>query len=196
MHRTTIAAPQALIDEALQLGRQVGLSSLNAVVQVALEEFAERRRREAFAAAMVEMASDPDVLRESAQITALFRRPTPTGLASTCPSAVATSTSSTWTPFRAEQAGTRPVLVLSVDALNDLPLVVTVVVGTRGSHIARDYPSNVRVEPANRGCGSRPCSCAFNPVAAHTRFTSPRAGVLASHKLAEVEQAIRYCLGL
>lgn len=73
VHRTTIAAPQALIEEALHLGQQVGLSSLNAVVQVALEEFAERRRREAFAAAMVEMARDPDVLRESARITELFQ---------------------------------------------------------------------------------------------------------------------------
>jgi hypothetical protein len=73
MHRTTIAAPQALIEEALHLGQQVGLTSLNAVVQVALEEFAERRRREAFAAAMVEMSRDPDVVRESDQITELFQ---------------------------------------------------------------------------------------------------------------------------
>jgi mRNA interferase MazF len=31
-----------------------------------------------------------------------------------------------------EQAGMRPVLVLSIDAIKNLPLVVTVVVGTRG----------------------------------------------------------------
>jgi mRNA interferase MazF len=37
-----------------------------------------------------------------------------------------------------EQAGHRPVLVLSVDAINQLPLVVTVVVGTKGANIARD----------------------------------------------------------
>ena len=30
-----------------------------------------------------------------------------------------------------EQAGKRPVLVLSIDAINQLPLVITVVVGTR-----------------------------------------------------------------
>jgi len=30
-----------------------------------------------------------------------------------------------------EQAGTRPVLVLSIDAINKQPLVVTVVVGTK-----------------------------------------------------------------
>ena len=44
-----------------------------------------------------------------------------------------------------EQAGARPVLVLSIDAINRLPLVVTVVVGTKGSNIRRDHPTNVRV---------------------------------------------------
>jgi len=43
-----------------------------------------------------------------------------------------------------EQAGTRPVLVLSIDAINQLPLVVTVV-GTKGANVTRDYPTNVRV---------------------------------------------------
>jgi mRNA interferase MazF len=37
-----------------------------------------------------------------------------------------------------EQAGQRPVLVLSIDAINRLPLVVTVVVGTQGENITRD----------------------------------------------------------
>lgn len=39
-----------------------------------------------------------------------------------------------------EQAGTRPILVLSIDAINQLPLVVTVIVGTKGTNIKRDYP--------------------------------------------------------
>ena len=46
-----------------------------------------------------------------------------------------------------EQSGNRPVLVLSVDAINRLPLVVTVVVGTKGENLPRDYPTNVRVAP-------------------------------------------------
>jgi mRNA interferase MazF len=44
-----------------------------------------------------------------------------------------------------EQAGHRPVLVISTDAINCLPLVVTVVVGTKGENVTRDYPTNVRV---------------------------------------------------
>src|SRR5438132_13219734 len=47
-----------------------------------------------------------------------------------------------------EQAGARPVLVLSVDEINRLPLVVTVVVGTKGENVSRDYPTNVRVTAA------------------------------------------------
>ena len=37
-----------------------------------------------------------------------------------------------------EQAGERPVLILSIDAINTLPLVVTIVVGTSGKNITRD----------------------------------------------------------
>jgi len=50
-----------------------------------------------------------------------------------------------------EQAGQRPVLVLSIDAINQLPLVVTVVVGTKGENLARDYPTNVRISAAESG---------------------------------------------
>ena len=50
-----------------------------------------------------------------------------------------------------EQAGNRPVLVLSIEPINSLPLVVTVVVGTKGGNITRDYPTNVRVSPEESG---------------------------------------------
>ena len=39
-----------------------------------------------------------------------------------------------------EQAGHRPVLVLSIDAINKLPLVVTVVVGTKGANLSSRSP--------------------------------------------------------
>jgi mRNA interferase MazF len=44
-----------------------------------------------------------------------------------------------------EQAGQRPVLILSIDSINQLPLVITVIVGTKGENITRDFPTNVRV---------------------------------------------------
>jgi mRNA interferase MazF len=50
-----------------------------------------------------------------------------------------------------EQAGERPVLVISSDRINRLPLVVTVIVGTKGENITRDYPTNVRVAASESG---------------------------------------------
>jgi mRNA-degrading endonuclease toxin of MazEF toxin-antitoxin module len=50
-----------------------------------------------------------------------------------------------------EQAGQRPVLVLSVDEINRQPLVVTVVVGTSGGNVTRDYAVNVRVPAEKSG---------------------------------------------
>ncbi len=50
-----------------------------------------------------------------------------------------------------EQTGRRPVLVLSVDAINRLPLVVTVIVGTKGENLPRDFPTNVRVSAEESG---------------------------------------------
>jgi len=50
-----------------------------------------------------------------------------------------------------EQAGRRPVLVVSADAINRQPLVVTVVVGTKSSNVPRDYPTNVRVTARESG---------------------------------------------
>jgi mRNA interferase MazF len=96
-----------------------------------------------------------------------------------------------------EQAGRRPVLVLSIDAFNDAPLVVTVVVGTSGSRVTRDYPSNVRVSPAESGLGEETVFLCFQLRSlAHARFPAHPTGAIGAAKLVEVEQAVRYCLGL
>jgi mRNA interferase MazF len=50
-----------------------------------------------------------------------------------------------------EQKGCRPVLVVSSDAINEQPLVVTVVVGTDAQNIPKDYPTNVRVSAKETG---------------------------------------------
>ena len=50
-----------------------------------------------------------------------------------------------------EQTGYRPVLVVSADAINRQPLVVTVVVGTSATRVPRNYPTNVRVTAAETG---------------------------------------------
>jgi len=96
-----------------------------------------------------------------------------------------------------EQAGQRPVLVLSIDEINRLPLVVTVVVGTKGANVPRDYPTNVRVSPADSGLSIETVFLGFQVRSVDARrFPPTRAGKLSGMALAEVAQAVRYCLGL
>lgn len=96
-----------------------------------------------------------------------------------------------------EQAGQRPVLVLSIDDINRLPLVVTVVVGTKGENIPRDYPTNVRVAPSESGLSLETVFLCFQIRSLDAgRFPATPAGRLTPQAMARVEQAIRYCLGL
>lgn len=96
-----------------------------------------------------------------------------------------------------EQAGQRPVLVLSIDGINRLPLVVTVVVGTKGENVVRDYATNVRVSPADSGLPLETVFLCFQLRSLDAaRFPDLPAGRLPGHVLNQVEDAVRYCLGL
>jgi mRNA interferase MazF len=96
-----------------------------------------------------------------------------------------------------EQAGRRPVLVLSVDAVNQLPLVVTVVVGTKGENISRDYPTNVRVSAAESGLPIETVFLCFQIRALDPgRFPAAPAGRVSGIALEKIEEAVRHCLGL
>ena len=96
-----------------------------------------------------------------------------------------------------EQAGRRPVLVLSADAINRLPLVVTVVVGTKGENVTHDYPSNVRVSTAESGLPAETVFLCFQLRSLDSsRFAGPPAGNVSGAVLEKVETAVRYCLGL
>ncbi len=96
-----------------------------------------------------------------------------------------------------EQAGQRPVLVVSIDAINQLPLVITVVVGTRGTNITRDYPTNVRVAAAESGLPMETVFLCFQIRSLDARrFPAAPAGKVNGHVLEQIEQAVRYCLGL
>jgi mRNA interferase MazF len=96
-----------------------------------------------------------------------------------------------------EQAGHRPVLVLSVDAINKLPLVVTVVVGTKGTNISRDYPTNVRIDPADSGLPLETVFLCFQVRSLDPkRFSDKPAGRISGEALNRVEDTVRYCLGL
>jgi mRNA interferase MazF len=96
-----------------------------------------------------------------------------------------------------EQSGRRPVLVLSTDAINRLPLVVTVVVGTKGENIPRDYPTNVRLSTAESGLPMETVFLCFQLRSLDPgRFATPPAGKVSSATLEKIENAVRYCLGL
>ena len=97
-----------------------------------------------------------------------------------------------------EQAGRRPVLILSADAINALPLTVVVVPGTDSANQGRDYPSTVRTSAKETGL---PMDTVFlchqirsldqkRFIDAATRRPLPLAGTLPPERMKEVEEAI------
>ncbi len=102
-----------------------------------------------------------------------------------------------------EQAGRRPVLVVSDDAINRQPLVVTVVVGTDAANVPRDYPVNVRVKAAATGLGIDSVFLCFQIRSLDPgrfldetgRAVSP-AGSMPPDKMREVDRALALVLGL
>src|SRR5438132_13116243 len=91
-----------------------------------------------------------------------------------------------------EQAGNRPVLVLSIDSINKLPLVVTVVVGTKGENVSRDYPTNVRVSPAESGLLMETVFLCFQVRSLDPkRFPNTPAGKVSGTTLTRIEDRIR-----
>lgn len=96
-----------------------------------------------------------------------------------------------------EQVGHRPVLVLSIDAINRLPLVVTVIVGTKGENISRDYPTNVRISPQESGLSLETVFLCFQIRSLDPqRFPKKPAARVSETVFKKIEDTVRYCLGL
>lgn len=102
-----------------------------------------------------------------------------------------------------EQAGRRPVLVVSHDAINRQPLVVTVVVGTDATRLAVDYPTNVRVTASESGLPRDTMFLCFQIRSLDpSRFTDPAtgqvrlAGRVTPERMSEVDAALRLTLAL
>lgn len=95
-----------------------------------------------------------------------------------------------------EQAGRRPVLVVSDDAINRQPLVCAVVVGTDSANIPRDYPVNVRVSAKESGLPRDTVFLCFQLRSLdHSRFREP-VGTMPPGKMEEVDKALGLVLGL
>lgn len=96
-----------------------------------------------------------------------------------------------------EQGGERPVLVVSSERVNTLPLVVTVIVGTKGSRVTRDYPTNIRVPAKETGLRIETVFYAFQVRSLdQARFPARRSGVMPPRRMAEVDAALRLVLDL
>ncbi len=96
-----------------------------------------------------------------------------------------------------EQSGERPVLVVSINAINKLPLVVMVVVGTKSSNVQNNYPSNVRVAAKDSGLPMDTVFYCFQIRSLDpSRFPRSPAGKITGSVIHQVETAMRYCLGL
>ncbi len=102
-----------------------------------------------------------------------------------------------------EQTGRRPVLVVSSDAINRQPLVVTVVVGTDGANVPRDYPTNLRISARESGLPKDTVFLCFQIRSLDpNRFLDPAtkmpmlAGEVPPARIIELEQALRLVLAL
>lgn len=102
-----------------------------------------------------------------------------------------------------DQAGRRPVLVVSDDAINSLPLVVTVVVGTNAVHIKRSYPTNVLITAKESGLPKDTIFLCFQLRSLDPkRFVNLEAnkmlpaGVAPANKLQEIDLALKTVLSL
>jgi mRNA interferase MazF len=96
-----------------------------------------------------------------------------------------------------EQAGTRPVVVISSDTINQVPLVVTVVIGTKGTNVRRDYSTNVRVPTSESGLPIETVFMGFQMRSLdHARFPVQPVGRLSTAYLNKLESAVRKSLDL
>jgi len=89
------------------------------------------------------------------------------------------------------------VLVVSSNAINNQPLVVTVVVGTKGANVTRDYPTNVRISPQDSGLSLETVFMCFQIRSLDpSRFPPNPAGQISGSILQKIDNALRLCLAL
>ncbi len=103
-------------------------------------------------------------------------------------------------PTRGRELDTkrRPVLVLSVDEINGLPLVVTVIPGgTRGAG-KRVFPYEVKVTPSPTNGLKYPTlfQCFQIKALDHSRFNEAPIGTIDDEDLEKIEEVVKRCLGL
>jgi len=96
-----------------------------------------------------------------------------------------------------EQSGRRPVLVISNDTINRLPLVVTVIPGTKGTRAPTDYPGNVRIPAGEASLPEETVFLTFQIRALDSqRFQEAAVGRLSAPFMDKVGEALAWSLSL
>jgi mRNA interferase MazF len=97
-------------------------------------------------------------------------------------------------PVVREQAGTRPAVVVSTDALNEGPAGVLLVVPV--TSVRRDLPSHVEIEPGESGLDHPSYAKAEDVESISERRLIDRLGVVGPEPLFEIRRVLRYLLDL
>ncbi|CAN5887415.1 type II toxin-antitoxin system PemK/MazF family toxin [soil metagenome] len=97
-------------------------------------------------------------------------------------------------PVGREQAGTRPAVVVSTDALNEGPAGVLVIIPLTSSR--RDLPSHVEIEAGASGLDHTSYAKCEDVKSVSERRLVRRLGVAGSGPLFEIERVLRYLLEL
>jgi len=93
---------------------------------------------------------------------------------------------------------TRPVVVLSINDINEKPRVVTIVPGTSAKGEQANYPNVVRVEPTPYNGLPDPTLFVCHQVRSLDtgRFTGRRIGRLSDDDIDRIVKALKYTLGI
>lgn len=97
-------------------------------------------------------------------------------------------------PVGREQAGTRPAVVVSTDALNEGPAGVVLVVPVTSTD--RGIPSHVEIEPGESGLDHPSYAKCEDVKSISERRLVGRVGVAGPEPLFEIGRALRYLLEL
>jgi len=104
---------------------------------------------------------------------------------------------------REQRGRQRPVLIVSADAVNAQPLVLTVVVGTDAANVTHRYSSNVFVSARDSGLALDTVFLCFqirsldeSRLERDAAGNLVPAGVVPPDKMAEVDDALRLVLAL
>lgn len=91
----------------------------------------------------------------------------------------------------------RPVLVISINFINQKSLVVTVIPGSTWKGKKSSRKNEVPVEPfeANGLTQTTVFQCHQMRALDHSRFDRPHVGVISEEDFLKIEEAVKFCLG-